>query len=732
MESLPLTRVLQFKPNFRVEAVDAHTIFLVSERQRVVLANPNIARVAMLVDGRRDVREILQASQPSVSEAQALYAMCQLADRGYLIPASSMGESPAAAFWHDVGLDFETTAERLSRRPVSVLSLATSEMAHRMTEALEGAGVRCAKESFMTVVVTDDYLRPELAAINEAALLCAKPWCLVKTIGSRPLLGPVLSPPHTACWECLAFWLRNGRPVEELLRRIGAAPERTNLPAAGLDATVRTASGFAALAIARVLASDPAFPEGAIGGQLLELDLAALRTIPHAVVRRPQCPACGDARLMASVGERPIELREVQRTHCSDGGYRQRTPRETFARYQHLISPVTGAVTHVVPIPARDTELRSVFASGYLVCPSTGVPDKNVFDKVCAGKGRTREQAKTSALCEALERFSGVYQGDEARVRASRAELGSAAFSPAELLNFSDAQYRQPQPQQRVQDVREWVPQPLDSDTPIDWTLGWSLTRNERRYVPLSYCYSETPDASGTAYCRSNGNGVAAGNCLEEATLHGLLELVERDAVGIWWYNRLSRPGVDLGSFQDSYFDALETDYARLGWRLWALDLTHDLSIPTIVALAHQPEADRWAIGFGSHLEPHLAVQRALTELNQLFEPVGKRRAPWDCDRLTDREYLFPNPQLPVVTAGDFPRLGGQELSADIRECQKRLEAAGLELTLIDKSRPDIGLSVVQVVVPGLRHFGLDLPPAGCTRCPARWAGSRSPTKNAT
>ncbi|MET5116207.1 YcaO-like family protein, partial [Burkholderia pseudomallei] len=79
--------------------------------------------------------------------------------------------------------------------------------------------------------------------------------------------------------------------------------------------------------------------------------------------------------------------------------------------------------------------------------------------------------------------------------------------------------------------------------------------------------YAESPASSGAEYCVHNQNGCAAGACIEEAFLQGLLELVERDAVAIWWYNMLLRPAVDIESFGEPYFDALAADYPSLGWR---------------------------------------------------------------------------------------------------------------------------------------------------------------------
>jgi ribosomal protein S12 methylthiotransferase accessory factor len=167
----------------------------------------------------------------------------------------------------------------------------------------------------------------------------------------------------------------------------------------------------------------------------------------------------------------------------------------------------------------------------------------------------------------------------------------------------------------------------------------------------------------------------------------------------------LRRPAVALESFGEPYFRALLRDYTRLGWTTWVLDLTHDLRIPVCVALAHQPQEERFAVGFGAHLEPRLAVQRALTELNQLFDPSGPRRAPWDGEKLVSRDYLFPDPHAPHLHAGDMSHSGGADFRADIEHCRRRVEQTGMEVVVVDRSRPDIDLAVAQVIVPGLRHF---------------------------
>jgi hypothetical protein len=60
----------------------------------------------------------------------------------------------------------------------------------------------------------------------------------------------------------------------------------------------------------------------------------------------------------------------------------------------------------------------------------------------------------------------------------------------------------------------------------------------------------------------SNGN--AAGNTLEEAILQGFFELVERDAMALWWYNRLRKPGVAVETFGEPYLLELAEETAGL------------------------------------------------------------------------------------------------------------------------------------------------------------------------
>ena len=122
----------------------------------------------------------------------------------------------------------------------------------------------------------------------------------------------------------------------------------------------------------------------------------------------------------------------------------------------------------------------------------------------------------------------------------------------------------------------------------------------------------------------ADSNGCAAGNTLEEAIVQGYLELIERDSYAIWWYNRSQREEVDLSQFDDSYIHNLRTQLAETGRRLWVLDVTSDLGIPTYVGISHwlKDGKENLEFGSGAHFDPQIAMLRALTELNQ-FLSIG-------------------------------------------------------------------------------------------------------------
>jgi len=74
-------------------------------------------------------------------------------------------------------------------------------------------------------------------------------------------------------------------------------------------------------------------------------------------------------------------------------------------------------------------------------------------------------------------------------------------------------------------------------------------------------------------------------------------------------------------------------------------------------------------------------------------------------------------------TYSDYPRYWKDDLRDDVLNCVEICAKHGLEMLVLDQTRPDIGMSVVKVMVPGLRTFGHGLLLDGCMMCPSSWVG---------
>ncbi|RQS12942.1 bacteriocin biosynthesis cyclodehydratase [Burkholderia sp. Bp9002] len=705
------SRVLRFKPHLLVLDAGPETLFVVDEFKRAMLSGAIFVRIAACLRARMTIAEIVTALAGEFGDWDVLAGLDHLVRRAYVRADAPHDDDAARGFFERTGLDGDAACARIAQLRVAVEAFGADDAAFR--RAFAAAGIDVESDAELTVAITDTHDRDDLAAC--AARVAARGGALlvVAANGVQTLIGPLLAGDgartDTPCIECVRYWIRINRPVEALLAR-HHGNDAACVPPAVSRAGAAAAAALVAATVEQI-AVNPAAAERA-RTRIVAQRIDTLAAEPHRVRRRPQCPRCGNPAWMREQAVRAPRLADHAQLARADGGYRTADPQQVFERHVHLISPISGAIAYLHPMPKRHVGMRKVYASGFLVCPAA-VPASNRFDRICSGKGRTDEQARASALCEALERFSSVYQGDEATVTGSMDALLADPACDAEpihvnaLQQFSERQFDAREAINALtRDVRKQVPPRFTARDVIDWTPAWSLMSGKRHLVPLSYCYAETPgSAQADVACVHNPNGCAAGSTLDEAILQGMLELIERDAVAIWWYNRIPRPGIDLASFEEPYFDALMQEYESFGWRLWALDITHDLGVPAVAALAENSADGRFSIGFGCHLDARIAVQRALTEVNQLLDISADAPHPWDRERLSDTGFLYPASDVCLTTGSTWPPIDAATLPAAIAHCVEKIAAAGMDVLVVDKTRPDIGLSVAQVIAPGLCHF---------------------------
>jgi ribosomal protein S12 methylthiotransferase accessory factor len=177
---------------------------------------------------------------------------------------------------------------------------------------------------------------------------------------------------------------------------------------------------------------------------------------------------------------------------------------------------------------------------------------------------------------------------------------------------------------------------------------------------------------------------------------------------------------VDLSHFDDSYVRDLKAQLAAAGRRLWVLDVTNDLGIPSFVAISHwmQNSQENIEFGSGAHFDPRIALLRTLTELNQ-FLSIGLmgggsgEKSTLDGStplRLRDYPYLTPS-NSPAVKPDLGSKFAGYDVREQVTACVNLAKREGLDFLVLDQTRPDIEVPVVRVIVPGLRHFYRRLAP---------------------
>ncbi|WP_370965297.1 TOMM precursor leader peptide-binding protein [Amycolatopsis sp. cg9] len=689
----PVPPVVGFKRHLGTAVVPGDAVYVLSEEGATALRGPHLESLVPLLDGTRDFAALRRELPAGIPADEAAAVLTRLAEAGLigLRPGVSDAES---AYWDAV--DGEA-----GRGRVAVLGADPAT-----TDVLRAAGLTVAEDADLSLVLCDDYLADHLSDVDAEHRRTGRPWLLAKPLGARVWLGPFFTPGDGPCWHCLAARLWGNRPAEAHVRDALGLPGPVPRPPVALAPLTAVALNLVALEAVKWLAGQR-YP-----GQraLWTFDSRDLTGERHEVRARPQCASCGNPDLVRDRTRRPVVPASRPKSRTDGGGHRALPPEQVLEEYRHLVSPLTGVVKEL----RRDTRGPALFAS-FRSGPNTALGRRGAERLRTAlrsengGKGVTPIQAEVGALCEALERHSGHYDGDEERVRASFRSLGDKAVHPDTCQLFHERQFADRARLNARHGPFQFVGEPFDDDEVLDWTPVWSLTRGEHRLFPTALLYFDAP---GPPSVLADSNGNAAGGTLEDAVLQGMLEVVERDAVALWWYNRTRQPAVDLAASGDPWIAELCEVYAGLGRELWVLDVTSDLGVPALAAVSRHVGGPREAImlGFGAHLDPAVALRRALTELNQMMPAVldgwdggdDPDAVRWLRDATVATEpYLLPAPGRPVLR----PDASSPDLLADVNLVRRRLEDAGLEVFVLDQTRPDIGLPVVKVIVPGLRGF---------------------------
>jgi bacteriocin biosynthesis cyclodehydratase domain-containing protein len=703
--------VPQFAPNFTVYVLPPDVVCLYSEDRKFFLHGELYCALAAAIGkGGKSLQELVHDLGQDFPPDKVEEALKGLIERRYIVPASPSSASAAAGYWASLGLPPGIAEQNLENCRVSIQSIDVQGAAE-LGAALSDFGVRVVKRSpDLTVVLVNDYLERRLAELNRQHVADKTPWLIVQPSGAFPLVGPVFIPGKTACWTCLFDRMIRNREVKGFLDRGPARAVAVSTLARNMLG--QSAIQFAALEVAKAIATGF---RTELNDHIVSHDLLGTTTVKHYVARRPQCPTCGSRKLRdPHRAAAPIELGTGAKLVMTSGGYRTVSSRTTVARFRKHVSPLTGVVSRLERIEADLPMNTNFHATHNFSAPAQNVDELRAgLSGGSFGKGSTAEQAEASALMESIERYSGIFQGDEIRVTKRFTDFAPGdAILPNDILLFSDAQTLADQTPTDEPSETQMAPAPFDPSAKIEWSPVWSLRDGRFKYIPTSLLYFFY---SGPASFHADSNGCAAGNTVEEAIVQGFLELVERDAYAIWWYNRSQRAEVDLSKFDDSYVRDLHSQLAETGRKLWVLDVTSDLGVPTYVAILHWMQNGQENIEFGSgaHFDKRIALLRTLTELNQFMSigmmggGTGEKPSLDGVTPLRLADYPFLTPSGGAMTRPDAdPKASLLDNTRDqVDACVDIARRAGLDFLVLNQTRPDVEVPVVRVVVPGLRHF---------------------------
>jgi ribosomal protein S12 methylthiotransferase accessory factor len=317
--------------------------------------------------------------------------------------------------------------------------------------------------------------------------------------------------------------------------------------------------------------------------------------------------------------------------------------------------------------------------------------EKTVGKKRQMGKGGTPHQAEASAVMELAERFS-LFSFSRNSNNFIIEEYRNIKDRALPFKNIAESVHDNSQDLESARDIF--------SNLKLKWVRGYNLTKDREVLIPFDWFLTI-----------SEFNGSAAGNCIEEAILQGICEVVERHVSSVISRNKFEVPHIDLTSVTDTLALELIHKYSRAGIKLYASDFTLDTGIPTVAVLAYDPstfpEKSEIVWTAGTTTAPQKSLIRALTEVAQLagdfntgsgYEPSG---LPKFRDLAKADFVIHPRRK---VSVSSMPDLSDDNMKLEIKNCVEALSKRGMEALVVDVTHPELKIPAVYTIVPGA-HF---------------------------
>jgi ribosomal protein S12 methylthiotransferase accessory factor len=385
------------------------------------------------------------------------------------------------------------------------------------------------------------------------------------------------------------------------------------------------------------------------------------------------------------------------------GTYRVKDPVDTYDSNEEKLR--TAGITRITEITHLDRVKIPVFSSIRPTAQSGGV-------SVYAGKGATVEQARASAMMEGFERYSAEKQDidqEKISISAYNEIKNDSVLNPRDLLLPKSFENQNIEMQKL-----EWIEaEEIISESPI-------LVPANAVFHP--YIPNREIKPCAMAMFKGNTNGLASGNVIEEAVLHGIFEVVERDAWSIFELTKRNKKQIDLDTIENDTVSELVEKFTTQGIKIKLMDITADLKIPTIVASADDTvlkDAALLTLGVGTHLNPEIAAIRALSEVAQsratqihgtredTVRADFMRKAGYENMKRTNKDYFVEEDEK--INLSDIENKITGSIKKDIEVSIEEVQKAGLDKVIYyDLTREEIRVNVARVIIPKAELYCLD------------------------
>ncbi len=378
-------------------------------------------------------------------------------------------------------------------------------------------------------------------------------------------------------------------------------------------------------------------------------------------------------------------------------------PPETTLENTTRLLPKIG-VTRIANITDLDRVGIPVFSA---IRPSAAAGAISIY----SGKGATETNARISAIMESFERC--LAEQPEVSINLSGIDLNTGRV--VDTYESLSENYPALYPDALL------LPRPLSELTRLEWVMGYDIMNDIEVFVPSNAVFHPYNPASGNQIFRSNTNGLASGNTVEEAVLHGLLEVIERDALSIAEFTR--NPGKEIILSENNglnYELKRRMEEAGIIVKLWLLE--SDVDIPTVVVALDDnvlKDPALLVMGAGAHLQPEIAVTRALTEAAQsrvvqihgAREDTDRERVVrtfgYDYMRKLNSYWLDDSIDLEQIQMDELGDSSSSTPAANISTVLEKLEGTADGAIIVDLSR-GVDIPVIRAIIPMFELYTLD------------------------